>query len=124
MSEAVTSGKVAGTASLILGLNDVTIAGVLDKDPTTTGSDTGPVCTSARLCLAEERDGQVYRTFVSVDTYNKAAQTLAEMQAGDVVLIRGALKWKSGEKQGQKTGTLVVRGWSVQRLVAAEEVSV
>ena len=106
-------------------LNDVTIAGQLDRDPTTIGSDAASPCTSARVCIAEDRDGQVYKTYVSIDAYGKSAQVLAGLHEGDVLLIRGALKWKKAtDPHAKAPGQLVVRAWSVQRLQAAQEVPV
>jgi single-stranded DNA-binding protein len=39
---------------------------------------------------------------------------------GDACLVRGKLRWKSWEKEGQKQGTLIVHTWSVQMLTPQE----
>jgi len=76
--------------------------------------------TTAHVCLVEEHDGQTYRTYVPIEAWGKSAQILSAMHEGDVVLIRGKLQWHSGEKEGQRWRTLVVRPRTLQPLAPAE----
>src|SRR5687767_4312513 len=95
-------------------LNDTFLYGTLAKDPTTAFQDNGTQVTSVRLCVAEESNGQIYRTYVPVEAWGKAAQVLADLTEGDSCLVKGKLRWKSWEKEGQKHGTLIIHTWSVQ----------
>jgi single-strand DNA-binding protein len=101
-------------------LNEVFLAGTLAKDPTTSFQDNGTQVTQARLCVAEESNGQTYRVWVPIEGFGRAAQVLAELTEGDACLIKGKLKWKSWEKDGKKQGTFIVSTWSVQALAVAE----
>jgi single-strand DNA-binding protein len=100
-------------------LNDTFLYGTLAKDPTTAFQDNGTQVTSVRLCVAEETGGQTYRTYIPVEAWGNAAQVLADLAAGDACLVKGKLRWKSWEEEGQKQGTLIVHTWSVQVLTPA-----
>jgi single-stranded DNA-binding protein len=106
-------------------LNECYLAGVLSSAPDVVAEGAPAVaCTTARVLVTEARDGQVYKTFIPIEAWGKAAPVLAQLQEGDAVLLRGKLRWKSWEKNGQKTGSVIVSAWSVQplaQLVAAED---
>jgi single-stranded DNA-binding protein len=97
-------------------MNEVYLAGVLSADPVAQPGDTGAACTTARVLVTEARDGQVYKTYVPIEAWGKAAPVLAQLAEGDAVLLRGKLRWKSWEKNGQKQGSVIVSAWSVQPL--------
>lgn len=96
-------------------LNNIFLAGTLASAPKAQ-RDTQTPCVTTRLCVTEERDGQLYNLYVPLEAWGKAAQSLGELVEGTMVLVKGKLKWKSWEKNGQKQGSLVVRAWQVQAL--------
>jgi single-stranded DNA-binding protein len=51
---------------------------------------------------------------VPLEAWGAAGKTLATLHEGDAVLVKGKLRWKSWEKNGQRQGTLVVSSWHVQ----------
>jgi Single-strand binding protein family len=83
------------TEGIMFALNERFLAGTLASDPETSFTNTGTQVTSTRLCIAEAREGQVYRTWIPVEGWNKSADALAALQEGDTVLVKGKLKWKS-----------------------------
>jgi single-stranded DNA-binding protein len=66
-----------------------------------------------RLTLMLESE-QGYKTFIPVYAYGDRAERMAELlNAGETILVDGALAWKSAlKKDGSKVG-LVVTAWSV-----------
>ena len=54
-----------------ISLNEVLVAGTLARDPTTAVQASGPPVTTARLCIAEARDGQTYRLWVDLEAFGK-----------------------------------------------------
>jgi single-stranded DNA-binding protein len=98
-------------------LNECYLAGVLSADPDVVQEGTAPMCTTGCLLIQEERDGQVYKTYIPIEAWGKAAPVLAALHEGDAVLLRGKLRWRSREQHGQKQGSVIVAAWSVQPLV-------
>ena len=106
-------------------INEVLLLGTIARDPEVSFSDSGTPVARTTLCLAEEREGQTYTTFVPLEGFGKSAETLGELSPGALVLIKGKLRWKGlGMKDGKKVGQLEVFCWSVQRLALAAEVPV
>jgi single-stranded DNA-binding protein len=95
----------------MLTINEVFLFGSLARDPQLLGEST----VAARLCVTEAGpNGQTYRTFIPLEAWGKAAESLRPLCQGQSVLIRGKLKWRAGERDGQKGGELVVLVWSLQ----------
>ena len=105
---------------MAVSVNEVLLCGTIARDPEVSFSDNGTQVARTTLCLAEERDGHTYNTFVPLEAYHKSAESLGALQHGTLVLIKGKLRWKGlGLKDGRKDGRLEVFCWSVQVLTPA-----
>jgi single-stranded DNA-binding protein len=93
-------------------LNEVLLVGQLARDPQVLTAET----TSVRLCLVEQRDGQTYKTFVTVEAYGKSSQVLRTLHEGDPVLVKGKLKWSRTAGDSSQQGALCVATWNLQSL--------
>lgn len=97
-----------------MALNEVFLTGTLGQDPELQ-LGTGTPCATARVCVEEVGPtGQVFKTWIPLEAWGKSAEPLAELHGGDLVLVRGKLRWR---KSGEKQGMLVVSAWSVQPLI-------
>jgi single-strand DNA-binding protein len=105
-----------------MNINKVIIAGKVTDGPKLTYSSEGtPQCSFTLIVEEPGRDGTSFKVFVPVEVFGKQAEPVAEeVNAGDIVLVDGKLKWKSWlDKQGQKQGRLGVMAWAVNVLQAA-----
>jgi single-stranded DNA-binding protein len=94
----------------------ITCGKITDAGPKLTYSTEGsPQCGFTLMVTEPGRDGAPFKVFVPVEVFGKQAELVAEqINAGDLVLVDGKLKWKSWlDKQGQKQGRLGVLGWAV-----------
>jgi single-strand DNA-binding protein len=100
-----------------MNINKVIICGrVTDAGPNLTYGNKGtPQCAFTLMVEEPGRDGAPFKLFVPVEVFGKQAEAVTEqIDAGDVVLVDGKLKWKSWlDKQGQKQGRLGVMAWGV-----------
>ena len=81
--------------------------------------DNGAQVAWVALCLREFVNDREFKTFVPVEVWGRASQTIAELPVGATILVRGKLRWmKRGEKQG-----LEVMSWSVQTASVAPGVA-
>jgi single-strand DNA-binding protein len=102
-------------------LNQVTLTGVIERDPVVRFADHGTQVTSFTLRLTEAGPaGQPFTLFVPCEAYSQAAELAGDLSAGDAVLVSGKLKWTSWtDKQGQKRTSLAVLARLVKRLAPA-----
>jgi single-stranded DNA-binding protein len=102
------------------GINKVLLVGeVTEAGPKISWNDAGAPCTTFTLQIEEAgRDSKSYKLFIPVEVFSTHAEWVAEhLHAGDPVVIDGKLKWRSSlDKQGVKSGKLVVLGWQVSLL--------
>jgi single-stranded DNA-binding protein len=98
-------------------INRVLLVGrVTEAGPKLTYSPEGnPQCSFTLLLEDPGPDGKRYKVFVPIECFSKHGEWAAEhLNAEDVVLVDGKLKWKSWlDKQGQKQGRLGVMAWAV-----------
>jgi single stranded DNA-binding protein len=103
-----------------MSLNKVILCGkVSEAGPKLSYSPEGtPQCTFTLIVEEPGRNGAPFKLFVPVEVFGKQAEPVAErINAGDVVLVDGKLRWKTWvNKQGEKQGRLVVLAWAVNVL--------
>jgi single stranded DNA-binding protein len=106
-----------------MSLNKVIICGkVTDASLKLTYTSEGtPQCAFTLMVEELGRDGSSFKLFVPVEVFGKQAEPVAEqINAGDVILVDGKLKWKSWlDKKGEKQGRLGVMAWAVSLLLPA-----
>jgi single-stranded DNA-binding protein len=95
-------------------LNEVILAGTIARDSEISCTDNGAQVARTALCLAEENAGQVWKTYVPIEAWSKNAEVLGELSKDTTVLVKGKLKWKAGDKDKQKPGSLMVTVWNIQ----------
>jgi single-stranded DNA-binding protein len=103
------------------GITELCLLGTIARAVEVSCSDRGAQIARTALCLAEEREGQVYKTFVPIEAWRKSTETLGELSRGALVLVKQRLKYRSGRKEGKKTDRLEVSTWSVHLVQAVAE---
>ena len=107
---------------VIAGINKVFLAGQVGDHGvrTTFLPDSGAMVVRFSLAIAETGgSGQTFTTYVSLECTGKAAESAADLHAGDTVLVEGKLKYRTVEKSGSKEYRLGVYAWSVHTLQQA-----
>jgi single stranded DNA-binding protein len=108
---------------MMTSLNKLIICGkVTDAGPKLTYTSEGtPQCSFTLMVEEPGRDGSPFKLFVPVELFGKQAEPVAEqVNAGDVVLVDGKLRWRSWiDKKGEKQGRLGVMAWAVNVLQGA-----
>ena len=98
-------------------INKVLLTGqVTDAGPKLTYSSEGtPQCTFTVLVEECGKDGHLFKLFVPVEVFSAHGEWTAEhVNAGDLVLIDGKLRWRSWvDNKGEKQGKLSVMAWQV-----------
>jgi len=102
-------------------LNHVTLTGTLDRDPITRFADHGTQQVGFTLRTEEAGPaGQLFKLYVPVEAFSRAAEEAGELHAGDTVLVAGKLKWTSWtDKNGEKRTNLCVLARLVRVLAPA-----
>jgi single-stranded DNA-binding protein len=108
-------------------INKVLLVGqVADAGPKLSYTSEGtPECHLTLLLQETGKSGQVYKLFVPVEVYSAHGEWTAEhVNAGDVVLVDGKLKWKSTiDKQGAKQGRMVILAWQLSLITPTPALS-
>jgi single-strand DNA-binding protein len=100
-------------------INKVIVMGRVQEGLKLTYSPEGtPQCSLTVLVEEGGKDGSTYKLYLPVDVFSTHAEWVAaHVNAGDLVLIDGKLRWKSWlDTQGQKQGKLALMGWQVSLL--------
>ena len=63
-------------------LNTCCLLGQVANPPDVSFTGNGAQSARTTLCVAEERDGKTYRTYVPLSAYGRAAQTLGDCESG------------------------------------------
>jgi single-stranded DNA-binding protein len=100
-----------------LGINKLIVAGTIANDgPKLSYTQEGsPLCAFTLVLNEASKDGRTYKLFIPIECFSTHGEWVAEhLNAGDVVLVDGKLKWKSWlDKQGVKQGKFVCWAWAV-----------
>ena len=91
-------------------INEIILVGELVRPAEIAYGETGQPIVSATLCIREISGDKVFKTSIPVEVWGKAAETMREAAAGQLVLVRGKLSFR---KRGEKPELAVV-SWSVQ----------
>jgi single-stranded DNA-binding protein len=90
----------------MLAINKVILCGRVTEDgcKLTSTSDGTPQCGFSLLVEEPSREGYTSKLYVSVELYGDKAEQAAEtINAGDLVLVDGKLRWKSWfDRRGEK----------------------
>ena len=103
-------------------INKVLLVGKVADLKVTWDADGKPQTSFTLLYTQSYGEGKVAKLFIPVDVAPSRSETVADgISDGALVLIDGALKWKSwvDRKSGEKQGKLAVLAWQVSVVTPA-----
>jgi single-strand DNA-binding protein len=107
----------------MVSLNKVVLCGQV-ADPSlklTYSAEGSPQCSFTMRLDEAGKDGQVFKLFIPVEVFSTHAEWVAaHVNAGDLILIDGNLRWQSWvDKKGEKQDKLAVMAWQISLLAVA-----
>ena len=90
-------------------VNQVTLTGVVERDPVTKTCESGAMLGLTLRVTEIGQSGQEFKTFVPCELYSHTMAQAEQVRAGDAILVSGKVKWTSWtDKQGQKRSSLAI----------------